>query len=110
MTHPGDGTGSGGNRCTEAVGAMIDATYKIGPWAKDGQHTVEQIMFQFTENLNHGSDVSTPKNAVWISNWLSQNANGQMSLSDVVWPKFEDVVASIDRGHIAVGGFDDYVN
>ncbi len=110
MSNPTEGTGSGGDRCTEAVGAMIDATYKIGPWARDGKHTVEQIMYQFTENLNHGSDVSTPKNASWINDWLKQNTGGQMSLGDVVWPKFQDVVACIDRGHIAIGGFDDYVN
>src|SRR5215468_4677683 len=105
MTHPGDGTGSGGNRCTEAVGAMIDATYKIGAWAKDGQHTVEQIMYQFTEHLNRGSDTSVPENASWISNWVRDNTNGQMTVGDVVWPSFQDVVACVDRGHIAVGGF-----
>jgi hypothetical protein len=110
MTDPTAGTGSGGDRCTEAVGAMIDATYKIGPWAKDGKHTVEQIMYQFTENLNGGKDVSAPENAAWIGSWLSQNSNGQITLGDVVWPSYQAVVDCIDRWHIAIGGFDDYVN
>jgi hypothetical protein len=110
MSDPTQGAGSGGDRCTEAVGAMIDATYKIGPWAQDGKHTVEQIMFQFTENLNQGRDVSAPENASWISDWVRANTNGQMSVGDVTWPTFQDVVACVDRGHIAIGGFDDYVN
>ncbi len=110
MSNPGEGTGSGGDRCTEAVGAMIDATYKIGPWAKDGKHTVEQIMYQFTENLNHGSDTSAPENAAWIGDWLRQNTGGQMSLGEVTSPSYQDVVACVDRGHIAIGGFNDYVN
>jgi hypothetical protein len=110
MSSPKTGTGSGGDRCTEAVGAMIDATYKIGPWSKDGKHTVEQIMYQFTEMLNNGRDVSVPENASWIGNWVRQNSNGQITISDKVWPGFQDVVACIDRGHIAIGGFDDYVS
>lgn len=110
MSNPKDGTGSGGDRCSEAVGAMIDATYKIGPWAKDGKHTVEQIMYQFTENLNGGSNESTPKNASWISDWVRDNTNGQMSVGDIQWPSFQDVVACVDRGHIAIGGFDNYIN
>jgi hypothetical protein len=104
------GTGSGGDRCTEAVGAMIDATYKIGPWTKDGQHTVEQIMYQFTENLNRGSNTSAPENASWIATWLRDNTGDQMSISDITWPSYQDVVACVDRGHIAIGGFDDYVS
>jgi hypothetical protein len=110
MSNPAAGTGSGGDRCTEAVCAMIDATYKIGPWARDGQHTVEQIMYQLTEMLNKGSNTSAPENATWIGNWVRQNTNGQMSVGDKVWPGFQDVVSCIDRGHAAVGGFDDYVN
>ncbi|HEU5367580.1 MAG TPA: hypothetical protein VFU69_03915 [Ktedonobacterales bacterium] len=110
MSNPTAGTGSGGDRCTEAVGAMIDATYKIGPWAKDGKHTVEQIMYQFTENLNHGSNTSAPENASWIGDWLKQNTGGKITLGDVQWPGFEQVVACIDQGHVAIGGFDDYVN
>src|SRR5579859_1256667 len=108
MSSPKTGSGSGGDRCTEAVAAMIDATYKIGPWSKDGQHTVEQIMYQFTEMKNKGSDVSVPENASWIVQWVHDNSSGQISISDIVGPSFQDIVACIDRGHIAIGGFNDY--
>jgi len=110
MTNAKAGTGSGGDRCTEACAAIIDATYKIGPWSKDGQHSVEQIMYQFTEMLNAGSDSSVPENASWITNWVSQNSNGAITLQDTVWPSFQDVVNCINRSHIAIGGFDDYAS
>src|SRR5690242_13108737 len=109
MSDPGDGTGSGGDRCTEAVTAMIDATYKIGPLAKAGK-SVESIMYEITEEWNHGSNVSVGENGAKIGDWLKQNTGGKITLGDVQWPGFEQVVACIDRGHVAIGGFDDYVN
>lgn len=109
MSHPATGTGSGGDRCTEACGAIIDVTYQISSYAKSG-YTAEQIMFKFTESLNNGSDTSVPENFSWFTRWMSNQTHGQMSANDVVWPSFNDVIACIERGHIAVGGFDDYVN
>lgn len=109
MSNPGTGTGSGGDRCTEACGAIVDATYQVSSLAKSGA-SPETIMFRFTESLNGGSDSSVPENFNWFTNWLKSQTHGQMYATDVVWPSFNDVIACIDRGHIAVGGFDDYVN
>lgn len=109
MSHPTTGTGSGGDRCTEACGAMIDATYQVSALAKSGA-SPETIMFRFTEMLNNGSDSSVPENFIWFSNWLKSNTHGQMYTSDVVWPSYDDFVKAINRGHMIVAGLDDYVN
>lgn len=109
MTNPRSGTGSGGDRCTEATGAMIDGTYKVSSWAKAG-FSAEYVMFKFTESLNAGSDVSAPEGFSWFTRWLSSNTHGQITVGDKVWPQFDDVVNCINRGHIAAGGFDDYTN
>lgn len=109
MTNAKAGTGSGGDRCTEACGAIIATTYKIGPHAQAGD-SAEQIMYAFTEWLNNGSDNSVPENASWIGDWLRQNSSSQITLGDIVWPGFQDVINCINRGHIAIGGFDDYAS
>ena len=88
---------------------MIDATYKISTQAKLGTDP-ERLMYIFTEALNSGRDVSVPENAQWIADWVSSHTHNQITLHDTVWPSFGDIVKAINRGHIAIGGFDDYVN
>lgn len=107
MSSPTTGTGQGGDRCSEACGAIIATTYKIGPWLS---LSPEQTMYRLTEMLNNGSDTSAPEDASWIGRWVSAQTNGAITLSDKQWPGFWDVVDCINRGHMAVGGFDDYVS
>ncbi len=109
MSSP-DGTGNGGDRCSEMVASMIDFTYKIGPWTRDGTHTTRDVMFEFTRMLNNGSDVSAPENADWIDGWLRQNTSGQIRLYDTANPTYSDIVLMIERGHVGIGGFNDYIS
>lgn len=106
-----DGSGSGGDRCTEADGAIIDFAYQIGPWTRDGSHTTRDVMFQFTEMLNAGSTVSAPEDLYsWFGQWLQQNTGGAISLGNVNNPSFADLVIVIERQHIAVARFTNYIN
>jgi hypothetical protein len=100
--------GSGGDRCTEAVAAMIDKLYKLGPLAAAGKPT-EEIMLDFTRWLNHGSIVSKLENiGIWFGSWLSQHTKGAISLQPLVKPSYNDIVQCINRQHVAIAGFDDY--
>lgn len=107
MDNPLYGSGTGGDRCTEAVAAMIDCTYKIGPSAQQGGDP-EKIMYEFTEMLNQGRDVSGLEDASWISAWVKQHSNGQITLGDLHGATFADIKACVDRGHLAILGVHDY--
>jgi hypothetical protein len=111
MDSPKTGTGSGHDRCTEAVVAMVNCTYKLGPKAKEGVPP-EQIMLDLTEYLNNGSDNSAPENlGIWFPAWLARYGYDKViSLNNVHNPSFLTVQEVIDNGHIAVGGFNDYVS
>jgi hypothetical protein len=107
LSDPIHGTGSGGNRCTEACAAMVDVTYKIGPSAQNGADP-ERIMYDFTEWLNNNSDLSSLEDPIWISDWVQQHSNGQITISSVSGASFEDCKACVGRGHIAVLQLGDY--
>lgn len=109
MSNPTLGTGSGGDRCTEACGAMVDATYRVSSAAKAGADP-ETLMYNFTRALNAGRTVSVPENFHWFTRWLTNQTHGQMYNHDYIRPSFADCVAVIDSGHIAVAIVDDYVN
>lgn len=106
MSNPQAGTGNGGDRCTEAVAAMICRTYNIPIPGLPGNYTGEQAMYYFTQMLNKGSYVSALEDAAWIGKWLGTH-NGP-NLSNVHGPSFADIVGAVNRGHIAVGGFNNY--
>lgn len=106
---PDTGTGSGGDRCTEAVAAMIDATYQIGPLAKE-LVSPQKLMYAFTEDLNNGSDESVPEDGAWIAAWAASTSQGAITISNKVWPGFGDCQAAIDRGHLAIVGVGDYLS
>lgn len=117
MSNPQAGTGSGGDRCTEACVSMVDCTYRLGPKAQtigqpgvDPNAVAERIMYDLTEMLNAGSDVSVPENlGVWLPAWLSQNGYDKIiSLANVHNPSWSDIVRDIDAGHIAIIGVNDY--
>jgi hypothetical protein len=107
MDHPQQGTGSGGDRCTESVATMIDVTYKIGPSARAGIDP-ERIMYDFTEWLNKGSNVSGLEDPIWIADWVKQHSGGKISVGAIGPASFEDAKACVERGHIAVLQVNDY--
>ncbi len=115
MSSPKAGTGSGGDRCTEAVAAMIDVTYQLGPKAKAARtpEDVERIMYDlvgvFPGNAP-GATVSRLENfGVAFPQWLARWGYDKIiSLKNVHNPSFLTVQEIIDAGHIAVGGFNDY--
>lgn len=105
MSNPKAGTGSGGDRCVEATCAMIDATYKIGPKAKEGMDP-ERLMYSFTEDWNDGSDISALESAARIDTFLAQSKSGVKS--STVGGTYANVTTIVDRGHIAYSGVNDY--
>ncbi len=105
MSNPKEGTGSGGDRCTEAVAAMIDATYKIGPKAQSGAD-VEAIMYDFTEWLNHGSTVSGLENPAWIADWLSKHSQDIHAVEAT--PDHASIAKAIAAGHLVILNVTDY--
>ncbi len=110
MSNAASGTGSGGNRCTEAVAAMLDVTYQLGPKARSGA-SAESIMYDFTEYLNQGRDTSAPLDiGVWFPAWLRAHGITSIALTSTTWPGYQAIVDCINRGHLAIGRFDDYVN
>ncbi len=106
MSDPQTGRGSGGNRCTEAVASMIDCTFKIGPHAKAGA-SPEQVMYEFTEWLNGGKDVSQLEPPAWIDLWLTQHSGGQITVQPGA-ADMERAKAIVAAGHIAIIGVRDY--
>lgn len=116
MDNPQAGTGTGGDRCTEACASMIDCTYRLGPLAKtidtgaNPQDVAEQVMYQLTQMLNNGSNVSHLEDfGVWVPEWLSSNGYDKtVTLNNVHNPGWNDIMADINRGHMAVIGVNDY--
>lgn len=109
MSNPTQGTGNGGDRCTEAVAAMIAKTYNVPTipgFVQTKDLTGEQIMYWFTQMLNKGSNVSALEDAAWINRYMTQH-NGP-SITNIHGPTFRDITAMIDRGHIGIGGFNNY--
>jgi len=109
MSSPKPGTGSGGDRCTEACAAMIDATYKLGPAARAAKTAadVEAIMYALVgvfPNNAAGSVVSHLENfGVAFPNWLQRfSYNTIISLANTHQPVWSDVKRMIDAAHIAV--------
>lgn len=110
MDNPKTGTGSGGDRCTEAVAAMIDCTYKLGPKALAGVDP-QEILYDLVGMLNHGSRVSAPEAlGVWLPDWLHTNGyDKSLSLVNKSIPlSFADIKANVDAGQMAIAGFNDY--
>jgi lysozyme len=102
------GYGSGGCRCTEACAAMVDFSYKIGPKAQDGKHKPEDAMFEFTEMLNNGADVSHMEPNQWVVDWVNKHGVPLGVSMKQVQSTFEDIVRLVDAGHIAMAAFSDY--
>ncbi len=107
MDDPQRGTGQGGDRCTEAVAAMIDVTYKIGPSAQGGADP-EKIMYDFVAWLNNGATTSKLEDPIWIADWVKQHSNGKITLGALNSATFADAQACVDRGHVAVLQVRDY--
>ncbi|MGH9637997.1 MAG: LysM peptidoglycan-binding domain-containing protein [Candidatus Angelobacter sp.] len=105
MSNPKAGTGSGGDRCTEAVAAMVDATYKIGPDAQAGKDP-EALMLDFTEWLNHGSDVSGLEDPAWVAKWVAEHSQ-DVKLVEVP-PDHASIVKAIAAGHMVLLNVQDY--
>ncbi len=115
MSSPKTGTGQGNDLCTEAVGAMIDATYKLGPKAKAARtpEDVEVIMHDlcaWIPNNGGNRNVSHLENfGIWFPDWLrTYHYDHLLSLNNVHNPRFLTIQEVINNGHIAVGGFNDY--
>jgi hypothetical protein len=109
MSNPSDGSGSGGDRCTEACCAIIANTYRVPiPGLDVNTRTGEQSMYWFTQMLNKGSNVSALENAAWINRWMS--SHGGPTLNNTHAPSYQDIINMVDRGHIGVGGFNYYEN
>lgn len=111
MSNPTQGTGSGGNRCSEAVVSMIDCTYRLGPLAKtigqpgvDPDKVAEQIMFDLTKALNSGSSSGVPEDLqVWFPQWLKNNGfESLVQLQSEIPLTFEHAKEIVDRQHVAV--------
>lgn len=106
MTNPTSGTGSGLDRCTEMTASMILKTYSAGPWASLSTYA---MMLKLTEMLNNGRDSSVPENmGVWFPAFMKKYSITSFTLKNTVWPGFSTVVDCIDRGHVAIGGFNNY--
>lgn len=109
MDNPTAGSGTGGDRCTEACGAIIVETMGISPLAGT-KHTAEDTMYYFTRMLNHGSNVSALESAAWIDSWLRDKSKNKVFLSNIHGPSFQDIVKMIDAGQIGIAGFNMYEN
>lgn len=112
MSNPSQGSGNGGDRCTEACAAMIAKTYNVPtiPFKSSKEASGEDIMYWFTEMLNKGSNVSALEDAAWINRWFSQKTNGQITLGNIHAPSYQDIQNAINRSHCAIGGFNNYAN
>src|SRR5690348_11596299 len=81
MDDPQQGTGSGHDRCTEAVAAMIDVTYKIGPSAQAANPDGQKIMYDFVAWLNNGATTSKLEDPAWIADWVKQHSDNAITLT-----------------------------
>jgi hypothetical protein len=107
MDHPQEGTGQGGDRCTEAVATMIDVTYKIGPSAQNGTDP-HKIIYDFVAWLNNDATTSKLEDPIWIANWVKQHSGGKITVGAQSGATFADCKACVNRGHIAVLQVRDY--
>ncbi|GEM_PF-2014530 len=105
----GNGTTSRGDRCTEVICAMIDATYQISQQARNGA-APEDLMQTLAQTFNQGRAVGVPEDVAWIGNWLKEYSKGSVALKHVAVPGYQEIIESVNRGHVAIGGFSDYVN
>ena len=112
MSSPKTGTGSGGDRCTAAVAAMIDVTYALGPKAKAAktEDAITQIMYDLVDWLNPGHTTLPLENfQVWFPRWLARYGYDKIiSLSNMHNPSFANVKEVIDRQQVAVIFVTDY--
>lgn len=107
MSNPHEGTGNGGDRCTEACAAIVAKTYSVPlPGLDIKRMSGEQVMYYFTQMLNKGSNTSALEDAAWINRWMGEH-NGPL-LGNVHLPSYQNIVDMIDRGHIGIGGFNNY--
>ena len=105
MSNPKSGTGQGRDRCTEALAAMIDATYKIGPHAQAGKDP-EALMYEYTEWLNHGSDTSVLEDPAWIAKWVAEHSQAVKLVEGK--PDHASIVQAIAAGHMVMLNVTDY--
>lgn len=117
MSNPDAGTGSGGDRCTESVTAMLDATYELGPrvagfWqmsAAAQEAAAEAAMYSIVALWNGpGVTVSALESGSKIADWLAAASGGKITIGASVPLTWEHCQAIIDRGHVAVIGMTDY--
>lgn len=104
MSNPKSGTGTGRDQCTEACGAMMDKAFQIGPQARAGVPN-EQLMREFTEWLNHGSDTSALEPFGWVAAWIEQHSEIKVPM---IRPAFNDLRIAISGGHPVIMGVRDY--
>lgn len=109
IADPATGATSRGDRCTEVVCAMIDATYQISQQARTGV-APEDLMQELAQAFNQGRDIGVPEDVAWIGNWLKEYSKGSVTLNHISVPGYQEIVESVNRGHVAIGGFSDYVN
>lgn len=112
MSAPSAGTGQGNDMCTEAVGSMINCTYRLGPKARAGV-AAEEIMHDLTAWIpNNGGNpnVSHLENfGIWFPTWLQTFGYDKiLSLNNVHDPVYLTIMEVINQAHVAVGGFKDY--
>lgn len=104
MSNPKDGTGQGGDRCVEAVCAMIAATYGIAPDDKKDM-TPQDIMYALTKAWNKGRTVS----ALEPTSRVDELVKAAKDIETNHFPGlFANVQQTIDRGHISAAVVSDY--
>lgn len=105
MSNPLQGIGSGGDRCTFAVIAMLLKTFKQGIGANP-KLSAENIMYSLTEQYNNGSDISQP-----MSDWWDAYFTAHPDISIRMTP-IEDtptaVLQALIRGHVVFCGLNNY--
>lgn len=114
MSSPKTGTGTGGDMCTEAVGSMIECTYKLGPKAKAGV-APEEIMHDLTAWIpNNGGNPNRShleNFGVWFPTWLKTYGYDHiLHLAPYATLDFDHIIQIVDKQLLGVAGFNDYVN
>ena len=103
MENP-DGSINGGDRCTEAQNAIVDALFKGSPEARKGMST-HDLMLEFTRLRNHGSIVSSDQPPTMISDWAQSVG---ITVRVVPRPTEEQIRACVDARHYGVLNVADY--
>ncbi len=88
---------------------MIDATYKLSQQAREGSDP-QKLMQALIQTFNQDRDVGVPEDATWVDTWLKQYSKGAVTISHQSVPDYQDIVACVNRGHVAIGALSDYVN